>query len=295
MADSLQQQVAEAIQYHDNQLAWQILVQVAKQKNLTLPREDSLKLNYLRMNSLDSGKVLLLMQESILVAFTIPEFNLEQKIIDYVELLDYVPAQVDFVKKLRAILENHQELIGSTKIKIDDKMLQPSLANWILDFNRSIQQSDRTVLNEIRYLNTFPNPKILDSEQREMLKMILRLYDRLVQYDELWEDLPDTLPDSELKNFEEYINRKFEEVDSENVILQGNSNTPLSPIVPQRQERTVSDFKIPLAKDLDLKAQPRRGLVFDQGTNVDIDETIQKKQEEEIQAKLEDLKQRKKK
>ncbi len=228
MPDSIEQQIKEAIAYHDNQLAWSILVQAAKQPDIKIARPDYLQLSYLRMSSLDAEKVLLIIQESVLAAFAIPEFDLEKKIADFVEALDYVPAQVDFIIKLKSILTQHEETLGTPKITLGEKTVAPTIANWIADFEQTVGAKEKGALGELRYLNTGKNPKLLSPEEREVLKRILNLYDRLSEYESFWNELPEKLPEADMIEFEKYIEQKFAEEEAENLPMQGIAEPVLS-------------------------------------------------------------------
>jgi hypothetical protein len=220
-SNSIEQQIKEAINYHDNQLAWSILVQAAKQPEIKLSRQDYLQLSYLRMSSLDAEKLLSIIQESVLAAFAIPDFDLEAKIADYVEALDYVPAQVDFIIKLKSILVQHEEVLGAQKITLGDKAVTPTIANWIADFELSSATKDKGALGELRYVNTGQNSKLLTPEQREVLKRILNLYDRLAEYESFWNELPEKLPEADMVEFENYIEKQFALAEAENIPVQG--------------------------------------------------------------------------
>mgnify|MGYP003441901133 FL=1 len=206
---ALQQQVADAIHHLDNQKAWEILLMVSKQGGEGLPREDYLRLSYLRMNSLSVDQLTRILEESITVSFTIPDFDLKNKIIEYVELLDYAPAQVEFMQKFKSILEEHEELLGSANLILGNQELSPTIGNWISDFNHNKSVKDRDVLAEMSYLNTAANTKLLDTAQRNILKALLSLYDLLVQYLAFWQNLPENIPESEWNDFEKYLDEKY--------------------------------------------------------------------------------------
>ncbi len=221
MPASIQEQIKEAIAYHDNQLAWSILVQAAKQPELQISKPDFLQLSYLRMSSLSPEKLLGVMQESLLAAFAIADFDLEKKIIDYVEALDYVPEQVDFIIKLKSILTQHEETLGTPKITLGEKTVAPTIANWIADFEQTVGAKEKGALGELRYLNTGKNPKLLSPEEREVLKRILNLYDRLSEYESFWNELPEKLSEADMVEFEKYIEQQLAEEEAENLPLQG--------------------------------------------------------------------------
>lgn len=311
MNPTIQAQIDEAIKYRDPVLARDVLIATAKDSQLKLPRPDYLHLNYLRMNSLDQDRVLNLIKESILAAYQIPGFDLEQKITDYFELLEYPPFQIDFVYKLKAVLDQHQEILGTQKITVNGKTASPTIANWILDYQTLSSTTSKDALGELKYINNAPNLKGLTIPQRKVLQSIIRIYDRVAQLAELWEVIPEKLPPEQIEEFRQWATKKLEEEYGTEIPEQGVSpvevvNTqpapkpePLPSII--EQPSAPNPYKIPLQKDLDLSTQPKKGLVFDMPTNIDLDQeaVARKKRDEEqaqlqkIQSKLEDLKKRK--
>lgn len=223
---ALQNRIAEAIFHLDNQKAWEILVEVSKLGETELSREDYLRLSYLRMNSLSDTQLLNIIKESILIAFSIPDFDLKKKIVEYVELLDYVPAQIDFIMKLKNLFEVHEELLGSSQILLNGKAVAPTVSNWVSDFNSTLKSRDRDALSELQYLNTSVNPKKLTPEQRGALKVVLNLYNLLSQYSDFWNSLPSELPDKELFDLNKYIDELFTSEDSEEEISAVSSTEP---------------------------------------------------------------------
>lgn len=298
--------IKEVIETQDNREAVRILVAQKKSPEMKIDEDLLIQLQYVRMNSLNVKELLALLKTSILAIYSIPGYLLSERIYDYLEQLDDIPEEIGFYESFVKLLESDEEVIGASDLTVDGKKFTPSIRNFIKDYNSvTNQQVEKNALTEVQYFSGSKILSLLPENQRAVVKDIIKSYDDALKKLNEWNSTP------EPKNVEEAerLTRDFdlykvipglkEELSEESMNAKPSSQVsrtkPVPQIVPQRQERTVSDFKIPLAKDLDVKAQPRRGLVFDQGTNVDIDETIQKKQEEEIQAKLEDLKQRKKK
>lgn len=298
--------IKEVIETQDNREAVRILVAQKKAPEMKIDEDLLIQLQYVRMNSLNVKELLALLKTSILAIYSIPGYLLSERIDDYLEQLDDVPEEISFYESFVKLLESDEEVIGTSDLTVDGKKFTPSIRNFIKDYNFvTNQQAEKNALTEVQYFSGSKILNLLPENQRAVVKDIIKSYDDALKRLNEWNSTPEPKNAEETerltKDFDLYkvIPGLKDELSEESVNTKSPSQVPktepVPQIVPQKQERTVSDFKIPLAKDLDLKAQPRRGLVFDQGTNVDIDETIKSKQEEEIQAKLEDLKQRKKK
>lgn len=317
----VQQQIDEAIKYRDAQRARDVLILATKDNQIQLPRPDYLRLNYLRMNSLDIDHLISIVKESILEAYKIPNFELEQKLGDYFDLLEYTKPQVDFIYKLKAAIEQNQELLGDQKITVTGKAVPPTIANWLQDYQSLVVGGNQDALGELKYINTGPNLKILTIPQRKILQSILKIYDHVAMMVELWESIPDKLPPDQLKEFKDYAAKKFEEeygaeleqpIVAEEPISEEPEITPPQEIPPIKDQNIIpepelpqtpqSPYKIAPQKDLDLSTQPKKGLVFDIPTNIDLKQEAasrekraeQKLKELKIRTKLEELKNRNK-
>lgn len=321
MIPEIQLKIEEAIKFRDAQRAWEVLVAAARDSQIQLPRTDYLRLNYLRMNALDSERLLGVIKESILAAYQIPDFDLDSRLADYFELLEYVDVQIDFLYKLKAILVNHQELLGDQKINVNGKQVTPTIANWILDYQSMVNPEMKDALGEMKYINTGPNLKILSIGQRKALQSILRIYDRVDSLVNLYEELPEKLSPEDTREFQDWAVKKFEEeygaeleqpIVAEEPISEEPEITPTQEIPPIKDQNIIpepelpqtpqSPYKIAPQKDLDLSTQPKKGLVFDIPTNIDLKQEAasrekraeQKLKELKIRTKLEELKNRNK-
>lgn len=95
-------------------------------------------------------------------------------------------AQNDFFKNLMS----NQELIGRNPIWIENKKVDPTIANWLKDFikEKGSDFFDELVLAE--YLAISPNPKNLSPDEKNLLRRLLNLYRNLAFFPESQENLP---------------------------------------------------------------------------------------------------------
>ncbi|QQS22676.1 hypothetical protein IPM19_03530 [bacterium] len=311
MNTALQSKIDYAIQYQDNILARELLIASNRDNEMRLDKKAYLKLSYLTMSSLSPQRLMNLVKESILTAYEIPDFNLEEKLSDYIELIDSVPDQVELITGLKSIIEQHQELLGDKPIVVKEKNVPPTISNWIKDLADAVTIR-HDVLEEIRYINRSPNPQTLTIARREILKNIFRIYDRMAQYAKFWEELPEEIPEDEMAEFEAYL----EEMD--NALAEGAEQyaaqqtiipvveppvvpkpQPIQkrkpvPIIPSQPDAPPL-YKIGTKDKLKLGGQDKKGLVYDTPTNIDIDAEAKARQHRQvellkIQVKLDDLK-----
>lgn len=284
-----QEKLDEALVYLNPRAAMEVLNSAEQTGQPQLSREDSVKLRYVRMVSLPVEAVLDLMRESVLIAYTLPDFKLSELVERYVASSMDAEVEVDLMQGIIEILEHHQESLGSNNIEINGKPFPPTIENWIKDYNSFYgDRGEHDALNQLKYLGSTPNLKGLPIEIKDVLLDILKLYDRANNLMLLWDNLE--------------IPEQASQVVPPNAIeeflpdLSEDSAEP-EPEKPEENDLSVPAFQIPLQKNLDLSTSQRSGLVFDQQTNVDFDAENQKRAEEKrnqlaIQDKLEALKKR---
>lgn len=95
-------------------------------------------------------------------------------------------AQNDFFKNLMS----NQEMIGRNPIWLENKKVDPTIANWLKDFikEKGSDFFDELILAE--YLAVSPNPKNLSSDEKNLLRRLLNLYRNLAFFPESQENLP---------------------------------------------------------------------------------------------------------
>lgn len=93
-------------------------------------------------------------------------------------------------EKVINLFYNNQELISKTKIKIEDREVRASIANFIKDFikNYGSEMPDNLML--ANYLNTSPNVKKLTKKERDILNTVIKTYRNLVFFPDSMEGVP---------------------------------------------------------------------------------------------------------
>lgn len=283
--------VNEAIRTQDSSLAVQLLG--SDKESRALDDVTRLKLSYLRLNGMSTEAVSALMSESVLTAYKLSDYSLFTKIKEYIEQYDYVPDAVELCGRIPSLLSNNQEQLGSQRIPLGDKQVAPTVSNWLNHYAaHSTGTSGMDVLGLMKYFNTNPDLKVLNASEKAILKDIIQLQDYCNAVVAMWESLPNNISQSDFDVLKEKLGvNPFEdepEEGSEEELIEEPETTTAS---------TLPTFRIPLQKNLDLSTQPKSGLVFDQPTNVDLDQEAANQAQERrnqmaIQAKLEALKQR---
>jgi hypothetical protein len=261
-------------------------------------------LAYIRMNSLSADRLLQLMKSSILVAYEIPDFDLHDSFHEYLQQYDYAPEEVEICERLIEIIRQNQEQLIDTPIEVRGRRVPPTVDNFINDYVASSAEDPlkRDALTVLQYFNTSLAVRTLPQSKREVLKNVIQLYNYCNQTARVWELIPDNLAVDDLpKQLSiQTVGQALLGVDMED--LEGDVGDDLAQLIspeftPSSQPSLQSDFHMPQPKDMDLSTQPKSGLVFDQPTNINMDEQAQmlaeeKRNQQAIQAKLEALKKR---
>ena len=334
--------IKEIIETQDTREAVRVLVAQKKSPDVKIDQDLLIQLQYVRMNSLNPKELLGLLKTSVLAIYSIPEFLLSERIEDYLEQLDDIPEEISFYESFVKLLESHEEVIGGADLTIDGKKFTPSIQNLIKDYNSATnQQAVKNALTEVQYFSSSKVLSLLPENQRAVVKDIIKSYDDALEKLNEWNSIPQPQNPQEaaklLDGFDLYKTIPGLEEDLEEESLAQSSKpkpslelnpaqkgyqpkpqtdaiaTPKPKAVqavqaPQQEisdKRTGSNFKIPLQKNIDLRTQPKRGLVFED-TNIDVEkeksdkiarEELERKQQESvqenIQSKLNELKKRK--
>ncbi len=145
--------------------------------DVVLERDYVLDLSYEEKKSLISSIFL----EKILEQFQLPEEHLFRLNAVTFELIG---RDEQFLNKLIKNFLNNKELISSRKLIIKNKKEDPSISNWVNDFVINHGSDIFSSLTLAKYLTSSENAMILNSEEKQILRQILKIYRNLVFFPE---------------------------------------------------------------------------------------------------------------
>lgn len=294
MKEVNQETIDEIIATQDQAAAIRLLLLQKKEGIKGINPEDLIKLQFIRVNSLSPELFLQLLKSSMLISYKIENYLLSDKIESYVDQLDNVPDEIDFYTQLISVIENNQEIF-SNDFEDGNKPFGFSVAEIIKDYNQFFPDvNSKDALNRIKFISSSKKINQLPEKTKKIVKDIIKVYDTAQSRKTEWDSIPEPLDEQEAKqmmgNFDLY--QTFPDLAGDLLTESSAVRRETPEVISQKETRELSDFKIPLAKDIDLKTMPKRGLVFDQQTNVDVNSAAEENKEDEIQAKLEELKKR---
>ncbi|HMQ01584.1 MAG TPA: hypothetical protein PKD79_00730 [Candidatus Doudnabacteria bacterium] len=261
------------------------------------------QLSYVRFNSLSVSAAAELMKESLLAAYQIPGYVLSDWFKEYINQYEYLPEAMELCKQASQIISNNQELLGNQPLLLDGAKVPPTISSWLKHYALGVSTADSSnPLELMRYFNTNPDLRVLTEGQKTILKDLIKLNNFCQQVVVLWESLPEQVDLTQLpKSLQGLLDPLTSSWDEETTTNTETLTPTIAPVTTEtQQENLANEFSFSPQNNFDLHVQPQRGLVFDQPTNVDLDvesanRAEQAKKHQEIQAKLEALKQRKQK
>lgn len=157
------------------------------------------QLQFIRIASLPIDEVIELLKSKISVAYSIPEYNLAEKIEWYIDQKEIYLDRVDMCKKIKSVLEEHKAFIGTENIDIKGQQLPPTIANWLKDYySWPAKGEQRDALSQLEFINKSANTKKLSPVEIEVLKNILKLSDFVNNLVADWEAVPTPKNESEI-------------------------------------------------------------------------------------------------
>ncbi|OGY47842.1 MAG: hypothetical protein A3J62_00115 [Candidatus Buchananbacteria bacterium RIFCSPHIGHO2_02_FULL_38_8] len=100
----------------------------------------------------------------------------------------------NFKRELReAMLRNNQRL-SNTNIKINNESVEPTVANWIKDYNSTVGAEIASQIDRINYLTNSANIKNLSQEEKRKVETLINLYEHLKKSSETVEGLEEAVP-----------------------------------------------------------------------------------------------------
>ncbi len=164
------------------------------------------QLQFIRIASLPIDEVIELLKTKISVAYSIPEYNLAEKMEWYIDQKEIYLDRIDTCKKIKSTLEGHKALIGTENINLKNQLVQPTIANWIADYySWPAKGQQRDALSQLEFINKSSNTKKLSQTEIEVLKNLLKLSDFVNNMIADWDSVPTPKTESEIsKDFDLY-------------------------------------------------------------------------------------------
>ncbi len=153
----------------------------------------SRKLELVCLPNLDDDRCLEVLKNNLFLAFTMPGYDLEDKLAQKIIFKQYEELEIEFAQKILKVFKESNTRIGSENLIVNGKVLEPSLKNWLLDYENFPTKSGlRTNLEEVEYVSKSRSSNLLNKQERAFLLHFLMLRDLLFNLIQKYNSLPET-------------------------------------------------------------------------------------------------------
>jgi hypothetical protein len=150
-------------------------------------------LKFLTLKGLSDSEKEKMFKEEIVDLFIADFFEVKEEVERLLRSYWAVPDTMDDLRQILVKgLEKNTEIIGEGKIKVtvsgEEKMIEPTLQNWLFDYNSTVhkspEMSKRGGYEQVSFVTSSGNAKVLSKEERNLLLNIIQFYDWL-KYEKL--------------------------------------------------------------------------------------------------------------
>lgn len=105
--------------------------------------------------------------------------KVDDKLKSYVFTINNDAEKQRFVDDIRENIKENNEILGNKRINVNGESSKSTIKNWLKDYDKVVGAGEHGELDISNYLFKTENAKILNSDDKNILKEILRLYERL--------------------------------------------------------------------------------------------------------------------
>lgn len=167
-----------------------------KEKNFDLYSEYKKIINRLKWIGLPimvPNDVVKMFQYHFKEIFKIPDFDLGSKLKIVLLGIILLDERDKFKKQLREALLKNEEKITRQRLIINNIQKEPTVANWLSDYNQTLGTGEIQGLARTEYLVNGKNIKNLTEEEKVKIKMLVNLYEKLKLSSLTFEGLEDEI------------------------------------------------------------------------------------------------------
>lgn len=138
-----------------------------------------MKARFVCLFELEEKEVLELMEKYLVLVLDNPFYNIYEKLRMRLQRFDSLAARDEFKNKIKESLLKNRSKISPEKIMVGTIMQEPTVANWLKDYysKLGIDRVDALAFNQ--YLVNAENTKNLEESDREKLKTLFTLFEKL--------------------------------------------------------------------------------------------------------------------
>jgi|GEM_PF-2855539 len=159
---------------------------------------------------------------------------------------------INWSNRIRASLENNEEIIGSRDLVTDGKQYRPTVKSWLYDFLVSVRKpiSALSTFDEVQYLQKSENVKALPKEQVDKLANIIKIYIAVSNPSNLVAEMKTKLQSRASDKKEEHSNQEL-------------NNKSVLEVLAGDQEKSVAASQQVMASKQEEHNMPKQTIIAD--------------------------------
>ncbi|OGY45070.1 MAG: hypothetical protein A2729_03365 [Candidatus Buchananbacteria bacterium RIFCSPHIGHO2_01_FULL_39_14] len=216
---------------------------------------------FITLSVLSNREVIDLIENNLSEALVEPDLILTDKIKAKIVTI-MIPADRDiFKRELREAMLRNNQLITSKNIVVDGVTREPTIGNWIKDYNKDVGAAQAEQINKIQYLTTSDNTKILVSQEKNKIETLINIYENLKKSSTTPEGAEEVVP--YYQDNQHYVLRegKLELIKPDKILLSILEGKPVSEI----NIETGKKYEVPVIREEAIFSADRDILIAYQG------------------------------
>lgn len=137
------------------------------------------KLRWVGLPIMTEEMVINIFKNHFVEMFTIPDYKVWEKLLPILQWIKPLENRDVFKKNIREALLMNKQRITSKKLIVGREEKEPTITNWFLDYNRAVGALKVNSLARAQYLISGVNIKNLSAEEKERVKTLFDLYEKL--------------------------------------------------------------------------------------------------------------------
>lgn len=166
-------------------------------------------------------------------------------------IFEIISQDESFIEKIKRLFLDSKELLSSKKITVKGKLEDASISSWIKDF---IAENGSDIFSPVvlaKYLTSSKNVSLLDNNEKQLLRQILKMYRNLFFF-------PESMGGAKYEDWEIFpINKDLLQINLKDI--EKNNITPVAEEKPVYQPINTHEEEIKVLKEL-LQKYPNKSL-----------------------------------
>lgn len=153
-----------------------------------------IKLRWLGLQIVKEERIIDLFQYNFTKIFGIPDFEIWERLKRVLVAIPYLPYRDEVKQKIRTALVKNNEKLTSQKFIINNEIKDATVANWLKDYQLQVGIGVADKLIKSQYLIKGENIKILSIEEKEKVKTLLNIFEKIKLSSMTLEGLEEDVP-----------------------------------------------------------------------------------------------------